>query len=115
MDTILALIRVILGLAVVLLLLILTLKYLNRFTNQMDSHFKIVKKIAVTKESSLAIVLIVDTYYVMSFSEHGSEIIKELTENQAQMLLDEEEQNLKHQQEMAANFKQIFDKVRKRK
>ena len=51
MDGILALVKMIAGLAAVLLLIVLTLKYLNRFTSQANENFRVVKKIAVTKSS----------------------------------------------------------------
>lgn len=115
MDGILALIRVIAGLAVVLLLLVLTLKYLNRFTSQANESFRVVKKIAVTKTSAIAIVLIVDKYYVMSFSESGNSIIRELSDDEACALVREREQEAVRQQAAADGFRQVFDKVRKRK
>ena len=110
MDGILALVKMIAGLAAVLLLIVLTLKYLNRFTSQANENFRVVKKIAVTKSSSLAIVLIVDKYYVMSFSEQENKIIKE----EAEKLIRENRQNEERQLEMAENFKKIFEKAKRK-
>ena len=92
MDGILALVKMIAGLAAVLLLIVLTLKYLNRFTSQANENFRVMKKIAVTKSSSLAIVLIIDKYYVMSFSEQENKIIKELSKEEAEKLTAEIEE-----------------------
>ena len=111
MDGILALVKMIAGLAAVLLLIVLTLKYLNRFTSQANENFRVVKKIAVTKSSSLAIVLIVDKYYVMSFSEQENKIIKELSKEE---LIRENRQNEERQLEMAENFKKIFEKAKRK-
>ena len=44
MDGILALVKMIAGLAAVLLLIVLTLKYLNRFTSQANENFRVMKK-----------------------------------------------------------------------
>ena len=114
MDGILALVKMIAGLAVVLLLLVLTLKYLNRFTNRANENFRVVKKIAVTKSSSLAIVLIIDKYYVMSFSEQENKIIRELSEEEAEKLIRENRQNEERQLEMAENFRKIFEKAKRK-
>lgn len=114
MDGILALFKMIAGLAAVLLLIVLTLKYLNRFTSQANENFRVVKKIAVTKSSSLAIVLIVDKYYVMSFSEQENKIIKELSKEEAEKLIRENRQNEERQLEMAENFKKIFEKAKRK-
>ena len=114
MDGILALVRVIAGLAVVLLLLVLTLKYLNRFTNRANENFRVVRKIAVTKSSSLAIVLIIDKYYVMSFSEQENKIIRELSSEEAEKLIQENRQNEERQLEMAENFRKIFEKAKRK-
>ncbi|WP_334115857.1 flagellar biosynthetic protein FliO [Ligilactobacillus sp.] len=114
MDGILALVKMIAGLVVVLLLLVLTLKYLNRFTNRSNENFRVVKKIAVTKSSSLAIVLIIDKYYVMSFSEQENKIIRELSEEEAEKLIQENRQNEERQLEMAENFRKIFEKAKRK-
>lgn len=114
MDGILALVKMIAGLAAVLLLIVLTLKYLNRFTSQANENFRVVKKIAVTKSSSLAIVLIVDKYYVMSFSEQENKIIKELSKEESEKLIRENRQNGERQLEMAENFKKIFEKAKRK-
>ena len=114
MDGILALVKMIAGLAAVLLLIVLTLKYLNRFTSQANENFRVVKKIAVTKSSSLAIVLIIDKYYVMSFSEQENKIIKELSKEEAEKLIQENRQNEERQLEMAENFKKIFEKAKRK-
>ena len=90
------------------------LLYLNRFTSQANENFRVVKKIAVTKSSSLAIVLIVDKYYVMSFSEQENKIIKELSKEEAEKLIRENRQNEERQLEMAENFKKIFEKAKRK-
>ena len=105
MDGILALVKMIAG---------LSLKYLNRFTSQANENFRVMKKIAVTKSSSLAIVLIIDKYYVMSFSEQENKIIKELSKEEAEKLIQENRQNEERQLEMAENFKKIFEKAKRK-
>lgn len=45
MDGILALVKMIAGLAAVLLLIVLTLKYLNRFTSQANENFRVMKRL----------------------------------------------------------------------
>jgi flagellar protein FliO/FliZ len=87
MDTFFSLIKMIAFLLIILYLINVSLKYLNRYTNQQNNQLRILQKIAVSKTSSIGIVQILDKYYVMSFSEQQNQILKELSEEEATVLM----------------------------
>ncbi|KRL05504.1 flagellar biosynthetic protein FliO [Liquorilactobacillus oeni] len=80
--------KTIIFLIVIIYLINISLKVLNRYSNQRNASFRILQKIAVSKTSSLGIVQIINKYYVMSFSEQQNQIIKELSEEEAAVFLD---------------------------
>lgn len=83
------------------------LKTLGKYTNQSKKNFRIIQKIAVSKTSSIGIVQVIDTYYVMSFSENHNEILKELNDYEVAQLLDSLE-NAKSSEHNSKDFKQIL-------
>lgn len=54
------------------------LKYLNSYMMGKNRFIKIIERVAVNKNSALAIVKICDQYYLMSLSEDRNEILREL-------------------------------------
>ncbi|WP_207942449.1 hypothetical protein DOK78_000919 [Enterococcus sp. DIV2402] len=61
------------------------LRYLNNRTHQNGGKtLQVLERIAVSKSSFIAIVKILDKYYVMSLSEQTNEIIRELTPEEVQ-------------------------------
>ena len=56
-----------------------SLKYLNRYTSQTSDTIQVIQRLGVSKTSSIAIVKILEQYYVMSLSEHQNQIIRILT------------------------------------
>ncbi|MHC9001615.1 flagellar biosynthetic protein FliO [Enterococcus bulliens] len=86
MNTVLSIIKMIFFLGIILYLISLAMKFLNRYTTQQHSDFQVVKKIATTKNSAIGIVKIIDTFYVMSFSEQQNTILRELTVTEAKNL-----------------------------
>ncbi|KRM96860.1 hypothetical protein FC19_GL000386 [Liquorilactobacillus aquaticus DSM 21051] len=69
------------------------------------------RKIAVSKTSSIGVVQIVDKYYVMSFSEQQNEILKELTEEEAVKFLASLERT---PSKAAPEFSDVLKKVTKK-
>lgn len=86
MSTVLSIIKMIFFLGIILYLISLAMKFLNRYTTQQHSDFQLVKKISTTKNSAIGIVKIIDTFYVMSFSEQQNTILRELTPTEAEHL-----------------------------
>lgn len=50
---------------------------LNKYTQDQSKSIQIIEQFSISKNSSLAIVKIVNHYYLMSFNENSSEILKE--------------------------------------
>ncbi|WP_311406622.1 flagellar biosynthetic protein FliO [Liquorilactobacillus uvarum] len=112
MDIFFSLIKISVFLLIIIYLINVSLKYLNKYTNQTNSTFRILRKIAVSKTSSIGIVQIIDKYYVMSFSEQKNEILKELTEEEAGKFLASIEQVSRSKN--APEFSDILRKVTKK-
>lgn len=87
METFFSLIKMIAFLLIILYLINVSLKYLNRYTNQQNNQLRILQKVAVSKSSSIGIIQILDKYYVMSFSEQQNQILKELSDEEAAILM----------------------------
>lgn len=96
-DTIIALVKMIAILAVVIYLINLSLKYLSRYTNQQSTQLEIIQRLTVTKSSAIAIVKILDRYYVMSLAEQENQILRELTTEEV-IRLTQENQTMNHEQ-----------------
>lgn len=108
MDTFLATVKMLIVLGVVIYLISVSMKFLNRYTTQSTRGLKIIQKIAVTKSSSIGVVQIAQRYYVMSFSETQNQILKELDEVDATLLLTQ------LQEEPVADIKQDFAQLVKK-
>lgn len=83
METVLYILRSIGGLIVVIWLANVALKYLNNFNNGEMKSIQVVERLSVHKSSSLAIVKIVNDYYLMSFSEQKTETLQKFTAEEA--------------------------------
>ncbi|WP_313628663.1 flagellar biosynthetic protein FliO [Enterococcus italicus] len=87
MEESLAIVKTFILLGVVIYLISLSLKFLNRYTNRVTRGISILQKVSVTKSSSIGVIKIAETYYVMSFSETQNQILKELTVDEAKLFL----------------------------
>ncbi|GBG94923.1 hypothetical protein LFYK43_13820 [Ligilactobacillus salitolerans] len=88
MQLTLSLVKMAVGLVVVIILINLFLKFLQKYTVPQDNKLQVLKKIPVTKTSALGIVQVVDRYYLMSLAEAGSSILTELSATEAEQLLE---------------------------
>ncbi|MFT8668747.1 MAG: flagellar biosynthetic protein FliO [Liquorilactobacillus hordei] len=110
MDIYIAVFKTIIFLIIIIFMINICLKYLGKYTNQSKRNFRIIQKIAVSKTSAIGIVQIIDTYYVMSFSENRNEILKELNDYEVAQLLDSLE-NPKSSENNSKDFKQILQSM----
>ncbi|KRN30739.1 flagellar biosynthetic protein FliO [Liquorilactobacillus mali] len=110
MDIYITVFKTIVFLIIIIFMINICLKLLGKYANQSKKNFRIIQKIAVSKTSSIGIVQIIDTYYVMSFSENRNEILKELSDNEVAQLLDSME-NPKESENNGKNFKQILQEM----
>ena len=92
METFLYILRSIGGLIVVIWLANVALKYLNQLNNGEMKSIQIVERLSVHKSSSLAIVKIVNDYYLMSFSEQKTETLQKFTAEEAREIEERLEQ-----------------------
>lgn len=83
MEPFIHILRSIAGLIVVIWLANVSLKFLNKYTNQDTKSMQVVERLSVHKASSLAIVKIVDDYYLMSFSEQKTETLRKFSKEEA--------------------------------
>ncbi|MDC7953965.1 flagellar biosynthetic protein FliO [Liquorilactobacillus mali] len=107
MDIYITVLKTIIFLIIIIFMINICLKFLGKYTNQSRKNFRVVQKIVVSKTSSIGIVQIIDTYYVMSFSENRNEILKELSDYEATRLLNSLE-NSKKNENSSKNFKQVL-------
>lgn len=87
MELTLSLLKMVVGLVVVIVLINLCLKYLQKVVAPQDEKLRIIKKVTVSKTSALGIVQVLDRYYLMSLAEQGSTVISELTLTEVQELV----------------------------
>lgn len=114
MITIWSIIQMIVMLLVVIYLINISLKYLAKYSRQSSPAMQVIQKIPVTKTSALAIVKILDQYYVMSIAEQKNEILRTLTPTEQETLLAQMTQkqaiNLGEQsKQMGAEFKKFLN------
>lgn len=110
MESFFSIVKMFAFLLVILYLITISLKYLNRYTNQQNDAFRILKKISVNKSSSIGIVQIMDKCYVMSFSEQQNQILKELTAAETEKLLKQLPQEIKELPNL--DFSELLNKAK---
>ena len=79
--------RSIFALVVIIFIANYSLKYLNAFMTKKGKAIRIIERTAINKSSSICIVEIASTYYVMSFTETRNEILRELTESEKKAVI----------------------------
>lgn len=79
--------RSIFALIIIIWLANVLLKQLNKYTQSQSKSIQIIERFSISKNSSLAIVKIVETYYLMSFNESSNEILKEFSEEEVDEVL----------------------------
>lgn len=97
--------------SVVLLAIILlanyVLKYLNRVMMKNSKNIQVIEKMPISKDSSLSIVNVCETYYLMSFTHDKNEIVKELTLAEAQAIQGKQAAELAEQRQKQVQYQQI--------
>lgn len=83
MESFFYVLRSIVALILVIWLANVALKYINKYSNNESKSIQVVERISVSKTSSLAIVKIVNDYYLMSFSEQAIETLQKFNEEEA--------------------------------
>lgn len=91
MSSFLIILKTIIVLIIVILLANILLKLINRNLQLKGRVIKIIEKTPISSNSSLGLVKIIDSYYVMSFSEKENTILKELEKDDVEEILVNEE------------------------
>ncbi|MDT2815868.1 flagellar biosynthetic protein FliO [Vagococcus carniphilus] len=105
-------------LVVIILLIQITLTYVNKFNQTQSKNIEIIEKLSVSKDSSMAIVLVCGSYYLMSLTPSGNQMIKKLNEIevreiQIQQMVDTEFQQ-KRQEQFLMQCQNWFKKFKKK-
>lgn len=112
MEMALAVVRLIIGLAVVIFLINVLMRYLNKYTTQNNDSLRLVLRVALSKNLSLGIVEILGSYYVVSMSEQKLEIIRQLDATEIEQLEANLAQKQAANEQQVEKFKEIFTKAK---
>ncbi len=112
MEMALAVVRLIIGLAVVIFLINVLMRYLNKYTTQNNDSLRLVLRVALSKNLSLGIVEILGSYYVVSMSEQKLEIIRQLDAEEIEQLEANLAQKQAANEKQVEKFKEIFTKAK---
>lgn len=112
MEMALAVVRLIIGLAVVIFLINVLMRYLNKYTTQNNDSLRLVLRVALSKNLSLGIVEILGSYYVVSMSEQKLEIIRQLDAEEIEQLEANLAQKQAANEQQVEKFKEIFTKAK---
>jgi len=78
-------------LIIVIILANISLKLLNKNMNKNSRIIKVVERTSVSTNSSLGVVDVCGTYYLMSFTDKDNKILKELNSEDVDQVLNEKE------------------------
>ena len=112
MEMALAVVRLIIGLAVVIFLINVLMRYLNKYTTQNNDSLRLVLRVALSKNLSLGIVEILGSYYLVSMSEQKLEIIRQLDAEEIEQLEANLAQKQAANEQQVEKFKEIFTKAK---
>lgn len=80
--------RSIFALLLIIWLANVLLSKLSEYTQGQSKTIQVIERFSVSKNSSLAIVKIVNRFYLMSFNEDRNEIVKEFESDEVEEILD---------------------------
>lgn len=103
-DSFFSLIQTLIVLIIVIVLANFLLKYLNKYMLGKNKIVKIIERVCVNKNSYISIVDICGKYYLMSFSEEGNEILRELDQEEIGYFVDSLEEEGTNYLEMGRKF-----------
>ena len=115
MELTLSLIKMVVGLIIVIVLINLFLKYLQKFVAPQDRQFRVIKTIPVSKTSALGIVQVIERYYLMSLAEQGSTVISELSKEEVEQLFTSSDDQASEKIDFAAILKQKTIKLQNKR
>ncbi|MCI3028085.1 flagellar biosynthetic protein FliO [Desemzia sp. C1] len=107
----------VLALIVIIFLANKLLGYMNTIMNKQTKAIRIIERMPVNKNSSMCIVEMLGSYYLMSFTEGRNEILKEFSEDESQAII-----AMRKEKELSAGqssldteqFKEIYTKIQEK-
>ncbi|MGE7366130.1 flagellar biosynthetic protein FliO, partial [Desemzia incerta] len=104
----------VLALIVIIFLANKLLGYMNTIMNKQTKAIRIIERMPVNKNSSMCIVEMLGSYYLMSFTEGRNEILKEFSEDESHAII-----AMRKEKELSAGqssldteqFKEIYTKI----
>lgn len=93
MASFFSVVQTVIVLILVITLANITLKYVNKHMNNHNKIIKVVERVTVNNNSSLSVVDICGTYYLMSFTGADNKILKELDTSEVEHIVEEIRQN----------------------
>ena len=119
MTSIFLLFKTIIFLIVIIFLIKLSLTQLNKYNQNQTRNIDIIERFTVGKESSIAIVSVCHSYYLMSMTPQKNDILKELTEEEVREILaqkeSENELKQKNQEKIISYIPHLEGYLNKRK
>ena len=106
----------ILALIIIIYLANVLLKYLNKLSTKQAQMMVVIERMPVSKTASLCIVKIVETYYVMSFSEGKAELLKTLSNEETRIVQELQADKKETAKQISYNvdsFKTMFESALK--
>ncbi|MER1955194.1 MAG: flagellar biosynthetic protein FliO [Desemzia incerta] len=107
----------VLALIVIIFLANKLLGYMNTIMNKQTKAIRIIERMPVNKNSSMCIVEMLGSYYLMSFTEGRNEILKEFTEDESQAIIamrKEKELSTGQSSLDAEQLKEIYAKIQEK-
>ncbi len=107
----------VLALIVIIFLANKLLGYMNTMMNKQTKAIRIIERMPVNKNSSMCIVEMLGSYYLMSFTEGRNEILKEFTEDESQAIIamrKEKELSTGQNTLDAEQFKEIYTRIQEK-
>lgn len=107
----------VLALIVIIFLANKLLGYMNTMMNKQTKAIRIIERMPVNKNSSMCIVEMLGSYYLMSFTEGRNEILKEFTEDESQAIIamrKEKELSAGQSSLDAEQLKEIYAKIQEK-
>lgn len=86
-----SLIQTIIVLIIVIFLANISLRLLNKYMHKQNKLINVVERISVLSNSSISIVEVCGTYYLMSFTDKDNKILKELNKEEVELIIEEME------------------------
>lgn len=113
LENVILILKNLIILVIVIVLVNLVLRYLNRYMTKNNNIIKIVERLSTNKDSSICVVMICDKYYLMSFTKESHSILKDLDKEEVEEILKKKQSNIVKKFKLSPDYlKTIKDKTK---